>query len=211
MDEILDLWDYRRRVAELYRSVRAETDPGSGWERWRTGRDELFRTHPQSPVPADRRSAFGGIPLFDYDVRFRVEAVVRPATGEAFPLGHSGAGSTPVRPFGVVTVAGPGGPSDLTLYWLDSYGGGVFLPFRDDTNGDGTYGGGRYLLDTVKGADLGHEHDRVVLDFNFAYHPSCVHDARWSCPLSPPGNRVAGRIEAGERLAGAGGSVALTG
>lgn len=76
----------------------------------------------------------------------------------------------------------------------------MFLPFRDETNGSETYGGGRYLLDTVKGADLGHRADKVVLDFNFSYHPSCVHDHRWSCPLAPPDNHLAIGIEAGERL-----------
>ena len=88
----------------------------------------------------------------------------------------------------------------LEVFWLDAYGGGVFVPFRDATAGKTTYGGGRYLLDTAKGADLGSVEDRLVLDFNFAYHPSCVYDPRWTCPLAPPGNRVAVAIEAGERL-----------
>ncbi len=85
--------------------------------------------------------------------------------------------------------------------WLDAYGGGVFLPFRDATNGRSTYGGGRYLLDTVKGADLGHEADQIVLDFNYSYHQSCVYSERWSCPLAPPANRLTFAVEAGERLA----------
>jgi uncharacterized protein (DUF1684 family) len=76
----------------------------------------------------------------------------------------------------------------------------VFLPFRDATSGRTTYGGGRYLLDTAKGADLGTAGTRVVLDFNFAYHPSCVHSAQWSCPLAPPENHLPVAIEAGERL-----------
>ena len=90
--------------------------------------------------------------------------------------------------------------AELTAYWLQEYGGGVFLPFRDATAGSGTYGGGRYLLDTAKGADLGSSGDRVVLDFNFAYHPSCVHDPRWSCPLAPTDNALTMTVNAGERL-----------
>ena len=89
----------------------------------------------------------------------------------------------------------------LDVLWLDAYGGGIFLPFRDATNGDSTYGGGRYLLDTAKGADLGHERHQIILDFNYAYHPSCVHAYRWSCPLAPPANRLELVVEAGERLA----------
>jgi uncharacterized protein (DUF1684 family) len=75
------------------------------------------------------------------------------------------------------------------------------LPFRDATSGRDTYGGGRYLLDTVKGADLGHEVDEIILDFNYAYHPSCVHDSRWSCPLAPHENWMEVEVRAGERLA----------
>jgi uncharacterized protein (DUF1684 family) len=86
------------------------------------------------------------------------------------------------------------------VYWIDVYGGGVFLPFRDATAGTETYGAGRYLLDTVKGADLGGSDSRLILDFNYAYHPSWAYDARWSCPLAPPENRLDVAVRAGERL-----------
>jgi uncharacterized protein len=94
------------------------------------------------------------------------------------------------------------GPARLALFWLPEYSGGLFLPFRDATNGSETYGGGRYLLDTAKSADLGGDPSRrtVILDFNFAYQPSCAFDPRWSCPLSPPENRLSIRIRAGERI-----------
>lgn len=85
------------------------------------------------------------------------------------------------------------------MYWLEAYGGGVFLPLADATSGHETYGGGRYLLDTVKGSDLGGEDGRLVLDFNFAYNPSCAYDPRWACPLTPPANRLGAGIRAGER------------
>ena len=55
------------------------------------------------------------------------------------------------------------------------------------------------LLDTIKGADLGADGGRLVLDFNFAYNPSCAYDARWACPLSPPANRLPVAVEAGEK------------
>ena len=78
-------------------------------------------------------------------------------------------------------------------------GGGIFVPFRDATNGETTYGGGRYLLDTIKGADLGIGMDEIVLDFNFAYHPSCHYNDKYTCPLSPVENRLAMAVEAGEK------------
>jgi uncharacterized protein (DUF1684 family) len=90
----------------------------------------------------------------------------------------------------------------LSLFWLTGYGGGLFLPFRDATNGTQTYGAGRYLLDTAKGADLGSGSapGTIVIDFNFAYQPSCAFYPQWSCPLAPPENRLEQPIEAGERL-----------
>ncbi len=87
----------------------------------------------------------------------------------------------------------------LDLYWLDGYGGGLYLCFADATSGTETYGAGRYLLDTVKGSDLGERNGKLVLDFNFAYNPSCSYDPRWVCPLAPPGNRLKVPIRGGER------------
>ena len=92
-----------------------------------------------------------------------------------------------------------GSACELELYWLEAYGGGLFVPFADATSGEETYGAGRYLLDTVKGADLGTDGDRLVLDFNLAYNPSCSYDPRWACPLSPPANRLTIPVRAGER------------
>jgi uncharacterized protein (DUF1684 family) len=103
-----------------------------------------------------------------------------------------------LRRVGTVAVAELG--VDLDVWWLAQYGGGLFLPVRDGTAGHGSYGGGRYLLDTAKGADLGGDFDRLVLDFNFLYHPSCRYNPAWECPLAPEGNTTHVPIEAGERL-----------
>ena len=85
------------------------------------------------------------------------------------------------------------------LFWIAGYGGGLFLPFGDVTNGRQTYGGGRYLYDTIKGADLGATLDEMVLDFNYAYHPSCHYNPRWVCPLAPPESKLPFPILAGEK------------
>ena len=197
----LTLWDYRRRVADLYAAART-LPPLEGWTAWREARDGLFASHPQSPIPEERRAGFGGLPYFPYDPALRVTAVVEAASGDLVALPHSGTGTTPARAFGTARFRLGDAELALTLYRLDAYGDGVILPFGDATNGDTTYGGGRYLIDTVKGADLGGPGDDLVLDFNFSYHPSCVHDPRWSCPLTPPANRLPVAVEAGERLPG---------
>lgn len=195
----LDLWDYRRRTTELYGRVR-QMEPAPGWVHWVAARDELFRTHPQSPLPASERASFPGLAYWDYDPALRVIASVGPAPQTEIHISHSGQGSTAARTFGRVRFRLGLSDLELSAYWLQDYGGGVFVPFADATNGATSYGGGRYLLDTAKGADLGHELDTVTLDFNFAYHPSCVHNPRWSCPLPPQGNRLPIGIQGGERL-----------
>lgn len=115
-------------------------------------------------------------------------------------ISHSGAGATTFSRIGRVEFELGDWTQGLDVFWLDAYGGGIFIPFRDATNGTTTYGGGRYLLDTVKGADLGSTGDRLILDFNYGYHPSCVHSSRWSCPLSPPENTLTIEVTAGERM-----------
>ncbi len=198
--DTLDLLEYRRIVADMYASVREGGNGARTWSHWRTDRDELFATHPQSPLSVEARDTFSGLPYFPYDPSWRIEATVEPLAGDDVAIDHSGEGATGFRRFGIVRFEVAGAQMELTLFWLTGYGGGVFLPFRDRTSGSETYGGGRYLLDTVKGADLGHEEDRMVLDFNYAYHPSCVHDHRWSCPLAPPKNWLDEDVRAGERL-----------
>ncbi len=87
----------------------------------------------------------------------------------------------------------------LRLFWIAGYGGGLFLPFGDATNGTQTYGGGRYLYDTIKGADLGGTFDELVLDFNYAYQPSCHYNPKWVCPLAPPQGKLTFPISVGEK------------
>jgi uncharacterized protein len=197
----LELLDWKRRVFELYEEVRRAQDPQRAWHRWREGRDELFARHRQSPLMESERSRFNGLPYFDYDDRYRVLADVVPADPQVYDIATSGeaGGSYRFTRFGKASFALAGQQLELELYWLEGYGGGAFLPFRDSTSGKSTYGAGRYLLDTVKGADLGMEGDRLVLDFNFAYNPSCAYDPRWVCPLAPPPNRLGVAIAAGER------------
>ncbi len=198
--DTLELWDYRRRVVELYRAARSSDADQTTWHRWRMERDRLFGHHPRSALDAAQKVGFKGLDYFPYDPAWRFEAEIEAMPADSAELGHSGAGSTPSTRFGVARFPIGDRVVRLPLYWLNDYGGGVFLPFTDDTNGTATYGGGRYVLDTAKGADLGHVGTKVVLDFNYAYHPSCAHNPMWSCPLAPPANRLDLPVRAGERL-----------
>jgi uncharacterized protein len=196
----LALLDWKRRVAELYRTVRESSDPMRAWAAWRAGRDELFRGHPQSPLPEGGRGAHGALPFYPYDSGARILAEVVAAAPVRYDIAASDGAAYAFTRFAHARFAVDGRPCALALYWLEGYGGGLFLPFRDGTSGGETYGGGRYLLDTVKGADLGTKDGRLVLDFNFAYNPSCAYDPRWSCPLSPPENRIGVAVRAGEQV-----------
>ena len=198
--EALELADYRRRVAELYVDLRRRGSDRASWDRWRRDRTVLLATHPQSPLSADRRSAAEPVPWFDHDPSWRVVADVEP-TVDPRPSTPVAEGRSTFAPIGTVVFERAGVEHRLGLFWLEAYGGGLFLPFADRTNGTTTYGGGRYLLDGAKSADLGSPGPgRLLLDFNFAYHPSCAWDPRWPCPLAPPTNRLSVPVEAGERL-----------
>ncbi len=214
MDDTIErawLADWRRRVAELYAEVRvvAASDSAAARARWAAEREALYRGHPQSPVPAAERDGFRAR-HWPYDERLRFEVRVAGAERGATPgavsaplaLPSSGREALAFDRVGTVTLPLPVAGATLGLFWIRGYAGGLFLPLGDGTNGAETYGAGRYLLDTAKGADLGGDTaaGTLVVDLNFAFQPSCAFDPRWACPLAPPGNRVAARVEAGERL-----------
>jgi uncharacterized protein len=195
----LTLLDWRRQVGAIYAEVRATADVQAAHATWCGRRDVLLREHPESPVPLARRSAFEGCPIAPYDAGLRFEL---PVDGDVPPRAlevQTGTdGLVAFDRIGRVHVPSLG---DLDVWWLRAYGGGVFVPFKDATAGTSTYGGGRYLIDTVKGADLGGDRDSLVIDFNFAYNPSCAYDPAWACPLAPPGNVLDRPIVAGELAA----------
>jgi uncharacterized protein len=201
-EDALDLLDWKRRVAELYAYVRSEPKPDKAWKRWREVRDEMFRWHPQSPIPPAERDVFSRLGYFDYETTARVVASIERAEPQSYEIATSADSAYTFSRIGVAHFELYGDAQVLEVYWLEGYGGGLFVPFRDGSAGDTTYGAGRYLLDTVKGADLGtDDRGRLVFDFNFAYNPSCAYDPKWVCPLAPPPNRLETRINAGEKIA----------
>jgi uncharacterized protein (DUF1684 family) len=190
----MQLADWRRQVGELYALVRSLGAGERAWDAWREGKERLYREHPQSPVPAEHRTRYT-FECFRYDASMRVAANLVPVTPRHIDGDDEVPGMTHI---GTLHFELDGDDHELGAYWLDGYAGGLFVPFADATSGAETYGGGRYALDTAKGADLGTLDGRVVLDFNFAYEPSCAHDARWRCPLAPPANRLPAAVRGGE-------------
>jgi hypothetical protein len=201
VSDYLDLVDYRRRVSEMYARVRASrADPVERCAEFRRARDELFQHHPQSALTPAQRAGFRGLPYYRYDPALRLVVPVAPADDSEvleMPLRENGV--VRLQRLGKAHFVVDGQPLVLTPFWMLGYGGGVFLPFRDTSNKDETYEGGRYLLDTIKGADLGQEGGGIVIDFNYAYNPSCAYNPRWDCPLPPPENWLPVPIRAGEK------------
>jgi uncharacterized protein (DUF1684 family) len=195
----LEVADWRRSVFALYVAVRREDDPAQAHELWRTGRDELMGGHPASPLQGEEKARFTGLPVAPYDPAWRFELPIVPTepAGFEFPTGTDGV--VPFERLGRVEIPDVG---SLDVWRLMTYGGGLFVPVRDALAGKpgGTYGGGRYLLDTIKGADLGLDAERqtLVIDLNFAYNPSCAYDPAWACPLAQSGNVLPVEVPVGE-------------
>lgn len=199
----LALVDWRRRVSELYATLRADRRAGAMRAvAYRSARDRLFGSHPSSAIPEVERRNFHGLAYYRHDPALELRARFEPdvdAPDLRAPR-SGGASQIPLVRIGWVRFSADGTPCRLSVFWLQEYSGGIFIPFRDGTSGTRTYGGGRYLWDSAKGADLGMVDGELNLDFNYAYHPSCVYDPIWSCPLAPQENWLPVPIEAGERL-----------
>jgi uncharacterized protein (DUF1684 family) len=199
-DSLIELADYRRLVSEIYARTRdSQTSPEDRWRRFCADRDKLFRTHPQTSLSPGQASEFTRLRYYPYNQDLRFKLPIEQAIDDN--LIHEDLqedGLTRMKRIGHITFTISDQLVSLTLFWFLGYGGGLFLPFQDSTNGKETYAGGRYLLDTIKGADLGIEANQIIIDFNFAYNPSCAYNSRWHCPLAPPENRLSVPINAGE-------------
>ncbi len=169
-------------------------------EQFRAEKDAYFKTGGGSPIPEAEREAFTGLPYYPVDPSLRFEdRALEPYTGNEpsnFQIPTSDGRLRPAHRAGILAFDLGGERRTLTGYTFDGGDGeSLFVPFLDATSGTETYGAGRYL-DLDPGED-----GTYTLDFNLAYHPSCVYDVRFSCPLTPAENRLPIRIEAGERLA----------
>ena len=196
----LTLLDWRRRVAALYAAARAATDPEAGW-RQLAGRPRraVRRAIPTRPLDAAARAAFGGLPFAPVRPRAAVRGRARSRPSRAgWSCRPRPTASSRCDRIGTVSLGRPRPTRRLVARTATAVGCSCRCATAAPARA--TYGGGRYLLDTVKGADLGGDGDRLVVDLNFAYHPSCTYDPRWSCPLAPEGNRIETPVAAGEQL-----------
>jgi uncharacterized protein (DUF1684 family) len=202
--QALDLLDWRERTHELYRTVRTHGEPAVAHALWREGRDQLLGQHPASPLRPEHRDGFEGLVVADYDERYRFVVPLLDAEPQALAVETGTDGTVTFERVGRVVLPVPDAEIGLDVWRLTSYGGGLFVPLRDGTCDTSAYGGGRYLIDTVKGADLGGDLDEgtLVVDLNFAYNPSCAYDPAWACPLAPAGNTTTVPVPVGEQHAG---------
>jgi uncharacterized protein (DUF1684 family) len=208
MSHYLDLYDYRCQVAASYRernqAALAGEDPILTLQRFRQERDDLFASHPQSALDEEQKRHFQGLRYFPYNPAMCFPVAVNTnVTPKSHVIAMDAQQSMTMTTIGQVSFTIDGEPVALSLYWLDIYGGGLFLPFRDTTCPQESYGGGRYLFDTIKGSSpvpVSGEQGwkRIMLDFNYAYNPSCSYNDRWVCPLAPAENVLTVAIRAGE-------------
>jgi len=158
---------------------------------FRRQKDEFFRTGQNTPLGPGDHSDFGGLVYFDPNPDLVFTTSVEPRDGSEVRVKTSDDREKVYTNYGTVSLEIAGQPVELTVY--DTVHG-LFLPFRDATSGDATYGAGRYL-------DLEPNEDgTLTIDFNHAYNPSCVYSEGWSCPIPPVGNWMQVPIEAGEKM-----------
>jgi uncharacterized protein (DUF1684 family) len=162
----------------------------------RAAKDAYFAASLDSPIPPAQRMPFAGLAYFPVDLAYRIEGLQLLAYDgggpRAFWIPTSDGDQRPAERAGSFRFTLGGRDLGLAAYELGA--GSLFVPFLDATSGNETYAGGRYL-DIEPDAD-----GTFTLDFNAAYHPYCAYSPDYSCPLTPAENRLAVRIEAGERL-----------
>lgn len=160
---------------------------------FRAAKDRFFKEHPQSPLTEEQRASFAGLRYFPEQPGLRMALAVEPvAEGVAVVMQTSTGDTQQYRRLGRLRFAVDDQEVALTLFADEA--GGLFLPFADALAGQETYGAGRYLEPELL------SDGRVLLDFNLAYNPYCAYNDDWSCPLTPPENRLTVAIRAGERL-----------
>ena len=202
---LLSLINWRREIFSIYDEVRSEEDGIVAWNIWKDKREKLFKFHPESPTfDPKKQSGFNDVPvLYSYNQKFslfsKFELI---SNSDIIQLNTDENSITRLKPFIKTTNLKDFLGIELTIFKIEGYGGGLFLPFTDTgcKSGGAHYEGGRYLIDTVKGADLGElKTDELRLDFNFSYNPSCSYNSKWTCPILKNFNRISILVDAGEK------------
>jgi len=166
----------------------------------RKQKDIEMRTDEKSPIPTEEKASFKKLNYYKPNVEFRkVAAFIRVDQATHFLMKTSTERLPEYSIYGVVNFSHNGKNYSLNVYQnielvkKPGYEKHLFVPFNDKTNGEETYGGGRFLDLTETGADT------LVLDFNLAYNPYCAYNHKYSCPIPPESNNLNIKIEAGEK------------
>ena len=159
---------------------------------FRSAKDAFLRQDPHSPLTHEHRHAFAGLAYYPYNPQLRLELPLdRDVPADTVTLDTSTGESQEYRRAGKIRFTVEGQAAELTLY--QGPHGELFLPLRDATSGEETYGAGRYLEPTLI------DDARVRVDFNYLYNPNCAYNEAWSCPLPPRENWLQVPIRAGEK------------
>ncbi|WP_435183569.1 DUF1684 domain-containing protein [Halobellus sp. EA9] len=175
-------------------------------DEWRTEllrnrerKERYFRENQRSPIPPELRGdAFPGLDYYEPDPDYRFELGLRrydepePVTVETTADGEQS-----YRRVGRFEFEIDGTAVSLDAFEPTDGSDRLWVPFRDVTSGEETYGAGRYV-DLEPGPDR-RDDGTWVLDLNRAYNPTCAYNPAYECPLVPPSNWLDVRIEAGER------------
>lgn len=166
---------------------------------WRVAKDAMFKSSSDTPLMPDDVAKFTGLPYYPIDAAYRMPAVLRQNPAQPSLIIELPTSSSEMRRMqrvGSLSFNLKGTALSLTAFADegDTAIRRLFVPFGDLTSGTETYGGGRYLeLDRSSSG-------MYDLDFNRAYHPYCVYNVSYVCPVPPRENRLAVAIQAGERL-----------
>ncbi len=160
--------------------------------------NEEFKNPETSPLPDRFRKDFESLDFFSADTSYVVEAkFIRTPDAIPFLMPTTTDRKSKEVVFGVAHFSLNGSVHQLEIYQNEElileegYEDYLFLPFTDLTNGDETYGGGRYLDLSIPSGNT------ILLDFNKAYNPYCTYNKKFSCPLVPGVNDLKTRVEAG--------------
>jgi uncharacterized protein len=174
-----------------------EVPYGDVIQAWHAEKDRFLREASDSPVPPEKRGSFPPLAYFGTDQDYRVPASLEVRqSNSVLEMPTSSGVKRQMRRIGTLKFTLKGQPLTLTAF-VDATENDMrrlFVPFGDLTNGNETYQGGRYL-------DLERTATGIYdLDFNRAYHPFCLYNAAYECPIPPRENRLTLPVRAGERL-----------
>lgn len=134
--------------------------------------------------------------------KYRVKATfTRTPDAISFEMATYSGMVKPYIKYGILTFEIKGKKHDISVYQslrlreMDEYKDYLFVPFKDFTNGEKTYGGGRYI--DLKMGDI--QNNEVILDFNQCYNPWCAFSDGYNCPVPPLENHLQLAIKAGEK------------